>query len=183
MSGIPHQHRRKTVLINPRLQMGIAVTFGLVVLFGGAVFAGVVYVQARAALWDASMRGHYFFQAPVEIVHDILVRNILLLGGLAILACGIVLFLFVRRIHAGMTRVIETLRASAEGDLSTPTNAPGVREITFFGNQLDAVRGHILSSLAEIRAEVEFLRTTPLPDGEAGKRWQALKEKMGRIAL
>ena len=64
---------------------------------------------------------------------------------------------------------------SGEGDLSSPANAPGLREIGIFGKQLDAARGYTLEQIREIREEAEVLRREPLSPEEFRERWDRVK--------
>ncbi|GAB4364413.1 MAG: hypothetical protein Kow00128_06050 [Deltaproteobacteria bacterium] len=182
MSPLPHQNRRRTVLVNPRLQIGAALLFSAVVLVGGALFAWLIYRGARDALWEASVQGHFRFDTPYQVVSDQVVRQLLQLFSVVAVAGVVTFLLIIRRIQAGMNRLIEVLRLSGEGDLSSPTDAPGLREVAIFGAQLDAVREYTLGQIREIRSEVELLRKEPVSPEEFRSRWDGLKEKIGRIA-
>lgn len=181
MSPIPKQTRRRTILINPRLQAGTALVFGGVLLLAGALFAWFVYRDSREALWTASIRGHFGFDTPYRIVGDRVVRQLILLYATLSASSTLIFLLLIRRIRAGMTRLREVLRISGDGDLSSPSNAPGLREIGMFGRQLDAVRSDTLDRIREIREEVEILRAGSLPPGEFQERWDRVKERIGRI--
>lgn len=181
MSPFPHRSRGRTVLISPRLQIGTALVFTAVVFLGGALFAWIIYRGSREALWAASFRGHFRFDTPYQVVSDQVVRQLAALFAV-VAGAGILTFLLlVRRIRAGMTRLREVLRMSGEGDLSTPTNAPGLRDVAIFGKQLDAARECTLDRIREVRAEVEVLRKEPLSAEEFRRRWAGLKEKIGGI--
>jgi len=181
MSRHPHQNRRRTVLINPRLQIGTALVFTAVVFLGGALFAWIFYRESREALWAASIQGHFRVDTPYQVVGDQVVRHLFtLFAGLAA-ACILMSLLLIQRIRAGMNRLREVLRMSGEGDLSSPANAPGLREIGIFGKQLDAARGYTLEQIREIREEAEVLRREPLSPEEFRERWDRVKEKIGRI--
>lgn len=181
MSPLPHQSRRRTVLINPRLQIGTTLLFAAVVLLSGALFAWLIYRGARETLWTASVQGHFRFDTPYQVVSDQVIRQLATLFAM-VAAVGILSFLLlIRRIRAGMTRLREVFRISEEGDLSSPTNAPGLRDVAIFGEQLDAARGYTLDQIRQIRAEVEVLRKDPLSEEEFQRRWNGLKESFGRI--
>lgn len=182
MSPLPHRNWRRTVLINPRLQIGAALLFTAVVFLSGSLFAWILYRGSRESLWAASVQGHFRFDTPYQVVGDLMVRQLITLFTV-VAATGILTFLLlIRRIHAGMNRLREVLRMSGEGDLSSPTNAPGLRDVAIFGKQLDAVRGHALEQIRELREEVKFLRKEPLSPEEFQERWDRVKEKIGRIA-
>lgn len=181
MSPLPHQSRRRSVLINPRIQIGTALVFTVVVLLGGTLFAWILYRGSREALWAASIKGHFQVDSPYQVVSDRMVLQLITLFA-GVTAAGILTFqLLLRRIRVGMNRLREVLRLSGDGDLSSPTNAPGLRDIAIFGKQLDAVRGYTLDQIREIREEVEVLRKEPLSPEEFQERWERVKEKIGRI--
>lgn len=180
MSPLPRQSRRRTVLINPRLQIGAAILFTAVLVLGGTLFAVLIFQGARDALRDASFQGHFRIDSPYQVVGDRLVRQLIFLFSVVTLA-GTAVFLFlVRRLRTGMNRLLEVFRLSGEGDLSTATNASGHRDLAIFGVQFDAVREYALDRIREIRAEVELLRKDPVPPEEFQERWDALKERIGR---
>lgn len=169
------------ILINPRFQIGTALVFTAVVFLGGALFAWMIYRGSREAFWAASFRGHFRFDTPYQVISDQVVRQLAALFAVVAGANILTFLLFVRRIRAGITRLCEVLRMSEEGDLSTPTNAPGFRDVAIFGKRLDAAREYTLDRIREIRAEMEVLRKEPLSAEEFRRRWDGLKEKIGGI--
>jgi hypothetical protein len=174
--------RRRIMFIHPGLQGGAALCFAVVVVAGAALFALFVYNGLKQALWDASYMGHFRFRTPYQVVDDILLTHLagLFLGVLCVSFA--VFFLLVHRIRAGIGRVTEVLAASGKGDLSTPTEAPGLKAIASFGKQVDAARSYTLSRIGEIRAELDILSSGPQAPEEFRKRWDSLKEKIGRLA-
>ncbi|MBI5342828.1 MAG: hypothetical protein HZB63_05870 [Deltaproteobacteria bacterium] len=174
--------RRKIVFISPRVQGGTALFFSAIVVAGAALFSWLVYDHIRLALWDSTYRGHFLIRTPYQIVDDIVISHLaaLFVGVLAM--SFLAFFLLMRRIRAGIRRVAEVLAMSAEGDLSTPTNAPGLKEIQSFGEQLDAARSHTLSGIREIREDLAFLRSGSASPEECRSRWEDLKGKIGRVA-
>ncbi|MBI5420646.1 MAG: hypothetical protein HZA60_11200 [Deltaproteobacteria bacterium] len=177
------QNQRRVILINPRFQGRVALLFAAVILLGGAVLAFMIYREAREALWDASVRGH--FQAgltPYRIVEEILIRHLAVLVAGILLASFLLFFLLMRSIGAGIQRLVDVLRLSGEGDLSTPTRAPGPGEIASFGEQLDGIRARTLTLIDEIRSEAGSLRNEALPPEAFRQRWEELKTKVGRLA-
>jgi methyl-accepting chemotaxis protein len=94
----------------------------------------------------------------------------------------IVFFFLVRATRRGIGRVIEVLRASEDGDLSTPTDAPGVSEFARFGEQVDAVRADTLSRIVALREETASLSAAGLPSGEFRARWDELRRKIREVA-
>ena len=181
MTAYP-KNRRKIVFINPRVQGGTALVFSAIVVAGAVLFAGLVYDHIRVALWDSTYRGHFQMRTPYQIVDGIVMTHLagLFLGVLA--ASFLAFFLLMRRIRAGIRRVAEVLAMSADGDLSTPTNAPGLKEIGSFGEQLDAARSFTLSRIGEIREDLAFLRGLSASPEEFRSRWEELKCRIGRMS-
>lgn len=180
---IPHQYRRKTVLINPRLQVGVAFGFGGVVLAGAALFAWRVYVEAGAALKDLAYQAHFKTgMSPYDVVRDVLVRNVgYLLAGITVVSILLFAF-FVYRVRKGVGRVVESVNRSVDGDLTTLTRAGGIKDVEIFGRQVDAIRGHVYGIVVEARGHIKAVRDGNLPADENERRWKALKETIGRIA-
>lgn len=180
--GSPRHISRRTIFINPRFQGGTALCFAAVILVAAALFAWFFYRHARGALRVASLQGHYHFLFPYEVVGGSLVERLAALtaGGLA--ASILVFLLLLRRIRQGVDHLMVAFRRSAEGDLSTPTQAPGLLDLTDLGKKIDASRSGTLSLIREARDEAEFLRKEPLPEEEFARRWDALKRTLHRIA-
>lgn len=177
-----YENRRKIVFINPRVQGGTVLFFSAIVIAGAALFAGLVYEDIRQALQDSAYRGHFRIRTPYQIVDEIVMTH---LAGLflGVLAAGfLAFFLLMRRIRAGIVRVAEVLTMSAEGDLSTPTKAPGLKDIGSFGEKLDAARSHTLSQIRWIREDLAFLRSGTASPEEYRQRWEDLRGKIRRVA-
>lgn len=173
--------RRKIFYVNPRFQGGAALVFSVAVVIGGALFGGLVYRDMRQALWEASMQGHYQMATPFEIVRESLLWH---LAGLfaGISALGLVVSLLIERAtKSGVRRCIEVFRASAEGDLSTPTGDAGLSEFARFGQHIDAARLLTLAQVREIREEAASL-AGGVSTEEFGLRWEDLKRKIRRVA-
>jgi hypothetical protein len=49
------------------------------------------------------------------------------------------------------------------------------------GAKIDEVRSYTLALIGEVRGEAEAMGTSALSQEEFEKRWEALKEKIGRI--
>lgn len=181
MTNMRPQNRRRNVLINPRFQVGIGLVFTAIVVLGGAFFAWLVYRDAKAALWDASMQGHFQARTPYEIVGESFVRHLVALFAAVLAASVAAFFLVSRMIRNGIGRVVSSLEASVEGDLSTPTAASGMEEIVAFGRQLDEVRQSVLLRLGEIRDEAARLDREAVPEDVFRARWEELKRKIGGL--
>ncbi len=174
--------RRKIRYINPRFQGGAALAFSAMIVAGGILFGGLIYRDLGRALQAAAMQGHYLMETPYEIARDTLLWH--LAGLSATVTClGVVVFLFlVRAIRRGIGRMIETLLASGNGDLSTPTDARGLSEFARFGERVDAARAHTLSRIVALREEAASLAASGLPSEEFHTRWKDLKRKVRKVA-
>lgn len=183
MSPGPARHvPRRTVFINPRFQGWVALCFAAVILAGAALFAVFFYRHASGTIRVASLQGHFHFLVPHEILGGALIRHIAVMSAGGLAASLFVFLLIRRRIHRGVDRLVSVFRLSAEGDLSTPTDAPGPLELTDLGKKIDAVRFGTLSLIREAREEAEFLGKEQLPEEEFARRWDALKQTLQRIA-
>ena len=181
MTPIPQRARRKIVLISPLFQGGTALAFAVLVFLGGAYFAWHIDGDIGQALRDASFAGHYRFRSAYDIVGELLVAHLAVLFAGGLLGAIALLFLVIRKVRVATARIAESFRISGEGDLSTPTVDPGPGEFAVFGNQVDAARTRTLELADGIRAEVDFMRREPLSDDEFQRRWEGLRERIGRF--
>lgn len=182
MKRFPHPHvRRRSKLANPRLQGGAAIQIAVIVLIVGTLIAFLLFRDLRQALWDASYGGHFAFPTPFQVVDEILVRRLAVLFVLVFAGGSLAFFRHVRRIRRGISRLVEVLKASAEGDLSSPVGVPSPGGIIDFEREIEDVRSYTLGLIDEVRGDVEVLRTPVLSEEEFAWRWEELKEKIGRI--
>ena len=184
MSAKPKKsEQRRVVFINPKLQGGTALIFAAAILIGGTLLAWLIVRDARSALWDASVQGHFGLDlTPYQIVKDVLVRHLVAVIAGLLAASFILFFVVMHGIRSGLRRIVEVLRASGDGDLSTPTKAPGPGEIGAFGERLDAIRTKTLEQVEEIRADARALAGDPGPPETLGNRLLELKRKAARLA-
>lgn len=182
MTALQQQKRRKIVFISPRFQGGLALAFSAVVFVGWVLFSWDVIGEVRRALQEISLTGHYRFQSAYDIVGASVIWRLAGLFAGILLACIALFFLALRKIRIGTERIAAVFRLSGEGDLSTPTDARGVGEFHTLGKQVDAARARTLEVIEGIRAEVDLMRKESLPEDEFMKRWEGLKEKIGRLA-
>jgi methyl-accepting chemotaxis protein len=173
--------RRRTKLVNPKFQGGAAVLIIAVVLVAGTLVAVLLFRDLRQALGDASARGHFGFQTPFRVVSDILVRHLLALFVLVFAGGSLAFLWYVRRVRLGISRLTEVFEAAGKGDLSSPSDVRSFKELVDFGMEIDEVRFYTLALIEEIREEAKAIRTSDLSQMEFEKRWDALKEKIGRI--
>lgn len=181
--GSPKQFsQRRTIFVNQRFQLGVALCFVIVILAGAALFAWFFHLSARRLLLAASYQGHYHFMTSYEIIGGSMVRHLALLF-LGVMAASLLLFLLLlRRIRLEVVRLFETFRLSMEGNLSTPTESPAPGDFKTLVTKIDSIRSRTLAQIDSIRAEAEFLSKEPLPAEEFNRRWNALKQAMGRVA-
>jgi methyl-accepting chemotaxis protein len=183
MNTMPQYNMRRIILINPRFQLRVAMLFCAIILIGGALLAFQIFRDAQAVLETATYKGHFADDlTPFQLVSDVIIRDLLVMAGALIVASVVLFSILLRRIHAGVLRLVEVLVKSAGGDLSTPTAAPGPGEIGLFGERLDGIRGKTLVLVNDIRAEAAALESGKLGEGEFAIRWEAMKEKLGRLA-
>lgn len=178
----PHFHfRRRNKLVSPRFQGGAAILIVAVVIAAGALTGHLLFRDIRQVLGNASASGHFGFPTPFRIVSGILVRQFLVLFAF-VFAGGTLAFLwYVRRIRLGISRLTEAFEAAEKGDLTSPSNVRGFKDLVDFGKEIDEVRSYTLALIGEVREEAEAMRTSDLSQEEFEKRWEALKGKIGRI--
>jgi hypothetical protein len=170
------------LFVNPRFQCGVALCFAAAVFAGGALFGWSFYRCGARALRFASLQAHYHFLEPYSILGESLIRHVAALTAGVLAASLLVLILLVRRVRGGVDRLVDSLHRSAQGDLSTPTAAEGLRDVVRLGNQIDTARTRTLSRIHKLRAEVDLLRREPLPDEEFARRWNELKTAFRNVA-
>lgn len=182
MMQFHHPHiRRRNKLVNPRLQGGAAIRIAVIVLVVGTLIAFLLFRDIRQALWDASYSGHFPSATAFGIVEGILARRLVVLFALVFAGGGLAFFWHVRGIRRGISRLVEVFEASAMGDLSSPVGIPSPGEIIDFEREINDVRSYTLGLIDEVRGEVEALRTSVLSEEEFARKWEDLKEKIGRI--
>ncbi len=173
---------RKIYYVNPRFQGGAALLFAAVILAGGTLFGVSVFLYLEHALRVASLQGHYAMSTPYEVVREGVAWHVFaLFAGVSLFGTAAFLLL-VRATERGLGRVVEVLRASAGGDLSTPTSAPGLAEFRRFGEQVDDIRDLTLEQLGEIRGEAASLAEGDASGEDFRLRWDMLKQKIRKVA-
>ena len=179
-SPFPHLQRRSR-LINPKFQGAPAVLVAAFVLAAAALVGFFLFRDVRQALETAANSGHFGFPTPFPIVGDILVRRLLVLFAL-VFAGGSLAFLWsLGRIRQGVSRLVTAFERSGAGDLSSPTDARSSGEIVDFGLEIDEVRTSVLALIGEVRGDAAAMRGSALSEEEFANRWDALREKIGRI--
>jgi hypothetical protein len=168
--------------VSPRFQGPAVLAFTAIISIGGVIFWKLVDDEFRRIFRLAAIRGHYTFDSAYDIVRDLLSWH---LAGLFIgvfLAGSVLILLLVAATRHGIGKAVASLRASADGDLSTPTGTGAIGEFDRFGKKIDAVRSDTLASLLVIRGEVAALAAGGISPEEFRLRWDELKHRIRRIA-
>jgi len=168
--------------VSPRFQGPAVLAFAAIISIGGAIFWKLVDGEFRRIFRLAAIRGHYSFDSAYDIVRDLLAWH---LAGLFIgvfLAGSVLILLLVAATRNGIGKAVASLRASADGDLSTPTGTGAVGEFDRFGKKIDDARSDTLASLLVIRDEVAALAKGGISPEEFRLRWDELKHRIRRIA-
>jgi hypothetical protein len=178
----PHPHvRRRSKLVNPRLQGGAAIQIAVIVLVVGSLIGFLLFRDVRQALWDASSSGHFASPTPLRVVEGILARLFVVLFAIVFAGGSLAFFWHVRGIRRGVSRLVEVFEASGVGNLSSPVGVPSPGGIIDFDREINDIRFYSLGLIDEVRGEVEALRTSVLSDEEFARKWEDLKEKIGGI--
>jgi hypothetical protein len=182
MRQYPHPHvRRRSKLVNPRLQGGAAIQIAVIVLVVGSLIGFLLFRDIRQVLWDASSSGHFAFPTPFRVADGILARLLVVLFAIVFTGGSLAFFWHVRGIRRGVSRLVEVFEASGVGNLSSPVGVPRPGGIIDFEREINDIRFYSLGLIDEVRGEVEALRTSVLSEEEFSRKWEDLKEKIGGI--
>jgi len=168
--------------VSPRFQGLAALAFAAIIAIGGAIFWKRVDSAFQRVFPDAAIRGHYPFGSAYDIVQDLLAWH---LAGLCVgvfLAGSVLVLLLAAATRRGIGRVVDSLQASAGGDLSTPTGTGPIGGFHRFGEKIDAARSDTLASVLKIRSETAALSSGGISPEEFRLRWDELKQRIRRIA-
>jgi hypothetical protein len=174
--------RRKIRYNNPLFQGGAALVVSAMVVAGGVLFGALVYRDVGKALWEAATRGHFVMETPYDIVRDALLWHLAGLSATVSCLTVIVFLLLVKAVRIGVGHAIAAFRASEKGELSTPTETPGLTEFRRFGKLVDLTRESALSRITAVREEAASLATCGLPAEAFRLRWVELKQKIREVA-
>jgi len=166
----------------PRFQGLAVLAFAAIIATGGAIFWKLVDSEFQRVFLHAAIRGHYSFDSAYDIVRDLLAWH---LAGLFVgifLTGSVLVLLLVAVTRHGIGKAVDSLRASEDGDLSTPTGAGSIGEIGRFGENIDAARSETLASVLKIRSEAAALAAGGISPEEFRLRWDELKQGIRRIA-
>jgi hypothetical protein len=176
------QPRPRTRYISPRFQGPAALAFAAIIATWGAIFWKLVDSEFQRVFPLAAIRGHYTFDSAYDIVRDLLAWHLAGLFVGVFLTGSVLVLLLVAATRLGIGKSVDSLRASADGDLSTPTGTGPIGEFDRFGKKIDAARSGTLASVREIRSEAAALAAVGISEEEFRLRWDELKQRIRRIA-
>ena len=178
----PQPSRPRVRYVSPRFQGPAVLAFAAIIAIGGAIFWKLVDGEFQRVIPLAAVQGHYTFGSAYDIVRDLLAWHLAgLFVGVFLAGSALVLFLVAATRH-GIGRAVDSLRVSADGDLSTPTGTSAIGEFDRFGKKIDAARSDTLASILMARNEVAALAAGGIPPEEFRLRWDELKHRIRRIA-
>ena len=180
----PHlkPYRSKIRYVSPRLQGPAVLAFAAIIATGGAIFWKLVDTEFQRVFPHAAIQGHYEFDSAYDIVRDLLAWHLASLFVGVFLTGSVLILLLVAATRHGIGKTVDSLRRSADGDLSTPTGTGPIGEFDRFGKKIDAARSDTLASVLKIRSEVAALATGGISPKEFRLRWDELKHRIRRIA-
>jgi len=178
----PQPSRPRVRYVSPRFQGPAVLAFAAIITIGGAIFWKLVDGEFQRVFRLAAIRGHYTFGSAYDIVRDLLAWHLAGLFVGVFLAGSALVLLLVAATRHGIGRSVDSLRVSADGDLTTSTGTSAIGEFDRFGKKIDAVRSDTLASLLVIRGEVAALTTGGISPEEFRLRWDELKHRIRRIA-
>ena len=183
MKKMERRRSRRTIYyVEPRYQGAAALAFAGLLAAGGTVCGWLLDRDLGEALRDVSLQGHYPMTSAYEVVRELLVVRLVALFAAVCLAGSAMFLLLLRATLRGGARVVEVLRASSEGDLSTPSRVEGLSQFARLGEQIDLARDETLARLRAVRAEAASIVSGNLPPEEFRLRWDALKQKIREVA-
>jgi len=168
--------------VSPRFQGPAVLAFAGIIVIGGAIFWQLVDRAFRWIFLHAAIRGHYTFDSAYEVARDLLSWHLASLFFGVFLAGSVLVLLLVAATRRGIGKAVDSLRASANGDLSTPTGSGPIGEFDRFGGKIDAARSETLASVRKIRSDAAALATGGMPLEEFRLRWDELKQQIRTIA-
>jgi hypothetical protein len=180
----PHLNppRSRIRYVSARFQGPAVLAFAAIIATGGAIFWKLVDSEFQRVFLHAAIRGHYAFDSAYDIVRDLLASHLAGLFVGVFLAGSLLVLLLVAYTRHGIGKAVASLRASADGDLSTPTGTGPVGEFDRFGKKIDTARTDTLASVLKIRSEAAALAAGGISPEEFRLRWDELKHRIRRIA-
>jgi methyl-accepting chemotaxis protein len=176
-----HPPRSRIRYVSPRFQGLAVLAFAVLIATGGVIFWKLVDGEFQRVFPHTAIRGHYAFDSAYDIVRDLLAWHLAGLFVGVVLTGSVLVLLLVAATRRGIGKAVDSLRASAEGDLSTPTRTGSIGEFDRFGEIIDAARSETLARILEIRSEAAALAAGGIPPEEFRLRWDELKQRIRRI--
>jgi len=177
-----HPSRPRIRYVSPRFQGPAVLAFAAIIATGGAIFWKLVDSAFQRIFPHAAIRGHYAFDSAYDIVRGLLAWHLAGLFVGVFLAGSILVLLLIAAARHSIGKAVASLRASADGDLSTPTGMGSIGEFDRFGKKIDAARSYTLASVLKIRSDAAALAAGGISPEEFRLRWDELKHRIRRIA-
>ena len=168
--------------VSPRFQGPAVLAFAAIIVTGGTIFWKLVDSEFQRVFPHAAIQGHYAFDSAYDIVRDLLAWHMAGLFAGVLLAGSVLVLLLIAATRHGIGKAVASLRASADGDLSTPTGTGSIGELDRFGKKIDAARSYTLASVLKIRSDAAALAAGGISPEEFRLRWDELKHRIRRIA-
>jgi len=168
--------------VSHRFQGPAVLAFAVITVLWGAIFWKLVDGEFQRVFLHAAIRGHYTFDSAYDIVRDLLAWHLAGLFVGVFLTGSVLGLLLVAATRLGIGKAVDSLRASADGDLSTPTGTGPIGEFERFGKKIDGARSDTLASVLKIRSEAAALAAGGISPVEFRLRWDELKQRIRRIA-
>lgn len=178
----PLRHHPRIRYVSPRFQGPAVLAFAVLVATGGAIFWKRIDGAFQRVFPHAAIRGHYAFDSAYDIVRDLLAWHLAGLFVGVFLAGSVLVLLLVAATRSGIGKAVDALRASANGDLSTPTGSTPIGTFHRFDETIDSARSDTLTSVLKIRSEAAALAAGGASPEEFRLRWDELKHRIRRIA-
>lgn len=172
----------RTRYVSPRFQGPAVLAFAAIIAIGGVIFWKLVDGEFQRVFPHTAIRGHYTFNSAYDIVRDLLAWHLAGLFVGVFLAGSALVLLIVAATRYGIGKAVDSLRASADGDLSTPTGTGSIGEFARFGKKIDAARSDTLASVMKIRSETTALAAGGISPEEFRLRWDELKHQIRMLA-
>lgn len=183
MSPPPLQPPRPRIrYVSPRFQGSAVLAFAAIIAIWGLIFWKLVDSGFQRVFLRAAIRGHYAFDSAYDIVRDLLAWHLAGLFVGVFLTSSVLVLLLVAATRLGIGKAVHSLRASADGDLSTPTGTGPIGELKRLREIIDAARSDTLASVQEIRSGAAALAAGGISPEEFRLRWDELKHRIRRIA-
>jgi hypothetical protein len=174
--------RSRIRYVSAGFQGPAVLAFAAIIATGGAIFWKLVDSEFQRVFPLAAIRGHYTFDSAYDIVRDLLSWHLAGLFFGVFLTGSVLVLLLVAATRRGIGKAVSSLRASADGNLSTPTGTCLIGEFDRFGDKIDAARSDTLTSIQKIRREAAALAAGGVSAVEFRLRWDELKQRIRTIA-